>query len=126
MRAPEDVAAGAPGGRTPQPVPAPRPGPSCAGSWTAPARGRSGRRWHVDRTGLWYSVTPPEVVLPAQGWKLHLSATPAHAREVLARALPVLLDSGARRRSAFKFLATTPTWSGRTPATPRAAARGSS
>jgi hypothetical protein len=33
---------------------------------------------------------------PDQGWKLHLSATPLSAPDVLARALPLLLEAGVR------------------------------
>ena len=39
---------------------------------------------------------------PAQGWKLHISATPLSAVEVLSRSLPVLLDAGVR----FKVVTT--------------------
>ncbi|MET7296954.1 lanthionine synthetase LanC family protein [Streptomyces griseoloalbus] len=39
---------------------------------------------------------------PAQGWKLHVSATPWSAAEVLARVIPVLLDCGV----SFKVVGT--------------------
>ena len=60
-------------------------------------------RWQVvGGGGLWCSVQPTGAVCPTQGWKLHLSATPASAATVLERALPVLLSGD----SAFKFART--------------------
>lgn len=56
-------------------------------------------RWQVTTTGFWCCLTPQEQLRRAQGWKLHLSATPASAETVLTRSLPVLLQGG----SAFKF-----------------------
>src|SRR5579883_270819 len=41
---------------------------------------------------------------PAQGWKLHVSATPANAAAVLERCLPVLLEHG----TPFKVVRSTP------------------
>ncbi|WP_344877417.1 class IV lanthionine synthetase LanL [Allokutzneria multivorans] len=49
----------------------------------------------------WCTVTPPETKVRRQGWKLHLSATTAHAERVLERAVRVL----AEFRIAFKFAA---------------------
>ncbi|WP_067460126.1 class IV lanthionine synthetase LanL [Actinomadura macra] len=60
-------------------------------------------RWRTGRNGIWCSVSPEGGRQLAQGWKLHVSATPASAREVLRRTLPVLLEAD----SAFKFAATT-------------------
>ncbi|MFB4308888.1 class IV lanthionine synthetase LanL [Actinomadura sp. GTD37] len=68
----------------------------------ATAAAPDGARWRVRRAAVWCHVVPENVELPAQGWKLHVSATPASAAEVLARSLPVLLAGG----SAFKFAAT--------------------
>ncbi|GAA1802993.1 class IV lanthionine synthetase LanL [Actinomadura chokoriensis] len=59
-------------------------------------------RWRARRAGVWCHVVPEGGECPAQGWKLHVSATPASAVEVLTRALPVLLAA----RSTFKFAAT--------------------
>ncbi|MBE1536723.1 class IV lanthionine synthetase LanL [Actinomadura algeriensis] len=59
-------------------------------------------RWRVGRSGSWCSVVPQEAPRRPQGWKLHVSATPASAEDVLGRALRVLLAAG----SAFKFAAT--------------------
>ncbi|WP_141583725.1 class IV lanthionine synthetase LanL [Actinomadura sp. WMMA1423] len=59
-------------------------------------------RWTTARSGMWAQVRPEGGECPAQGWKLHVSATPASAEQVLARSLPVLLAG----RSLFKFAAT--------------------
>lgn len=59
-------------------------------------------RWDVSTDGLWCSVTPSEHVGRSQGWKLHVSATVSSAQEVLARAVPLLLQTS----SAFKFAST--------------------
>jgi len=60
-------------------------------------------RWHVvEGSPLWCSVLPTGAPQPKQGWKLHLSATPASAGTVLERALPILLAG----TSAFKFART--------------------
>lgn len=48
--------------------------------------------------GFWLVATPAGSGLPAQGWKLHLSATVHTAHDLLAAALPVL----AAERAAFK------------------------
>ncbi|WP_018684400.1 class IV lanthionine synthetase LanL [Actinokineospora enzanensis] len=59
-------------------------------------------RWrhHVDTH--WHHVLPDDHRPRAQGWKLHVPATPLSACLVLARAADVL----ARHRCAFKFAAT--------------------
>ncbi len=59
-------------------------------------------RWQARSGGVWCSVVPSEPVRRGQGWKLHLSATPASAETVLARSLPVLLEGN----SPFKFAST--------------------
>ncbi|HWE91556.1 MAG TPA: class IV lanthionine synthetase LanL [Pseudonocardiaceae bacterium] len=58
--------------------------------------------WRVETAGMWCAVTPAGYSKRRQGWKLHVSATPASAEAVLRRSLPPLLDSGA----AFKFVST--------------------
>lgn len=58
--------------------------------------------WEVTRDGFWCYLTRHEELRRAQGWKLHVSATPASAETVLARSLPVLLSG----RSPFKFAST--------------------
>jgi tRNA A-37 threonylcarbamoyl transferase component Bud32 len=51
-----------------------------------------GRDVHQDET--WISVHDPAGGMPAQGWKIHVSARPGTLGETLARALPVLLAHG--------------------------------
>lgn len=66
-------------------------------------RAGSADRWQASDDGrFWCHVQPVDGACPAQGWKLHVSATPASAAAVLERSLPVLLAGGA----AFKFART--------------------
>ena len=39
--------------------------------------------WHRRQRGLWVACAPDDVRLPDQGWKIHVSTTPAQARRVL-------------------------------------------
>ncbi len=39
--------------------------------------------WSLHRDRDWTYCTPPEVSIPDQGWKIHVSATPENARHVL-------------------------------------------
>jgi len=55
--------------------------------------------WEIEPRGIWTSARPPGWTGLRQGWKLHLSATPANAAEVLEKAAGVLRDDPA----AFKF-----------------------
>ncbi|TDD94796.1 class IV lanthionine synthetase LanL [Actinomadura rubrisoli] len=64
-------------------------------------RASAPERWATARTGIWCSVAPEGMPRRPQGWKLHVSATPASAPEVLGRCAAVLLEAG----SAFKFAA---------------------
>ncbi|SEM51319.1 Serine/threonine protein kinase [Luteibacter sp. UNCMF331Sha3.1] len=57
--------------------------------------------WTMRRSGIWMHCTPPNVVLPAQGWKIHVSSIASTARIVLSIAGAVLVASG----TAFKFAA---------------------
>lgn len=50
--------------------------------------------WVVTTSGTWAQARQRGVELPAQGWKIHVSATPSNAAEVVSRCLEVL--SGAR------------------------------
>jgi hypothetical protein len=60
-------------------------------------------RWKATDDGrFWCHLQPVDGACPAQGWKLHVSATPASAAAVLERSLPVLLAGGA----GFKFART--------------------
>ncbi|MGA5134135.1 class IV lanthionine synthetase LanL [Streptomyces olivoreticuli] len=58
-----------------------------------------GPDWTLRDGATWCMVTPPHHDRRSQGWKLHLSATPASAPHVLERAAPVLVAHGC----AFKF-----------------------
>jgi tRNA A-37 threonylcarbamoyl transferase component Bud32 len=60
---------------------------------------RSG--WRIDRAGTWTRVAPSGSGLRDQGWKIHLSAVPSSAQQVLERATPVLVAAGCP----FKFAA---------------------
>ena len=46
--------------------------------------------WTVVPGGVWTHVQPPGCAIAPQGWKLHLSATPANASDVLARVAGVV------------------------------------
>lgn len=61
----------------------------------------SGREWRIDSESdsAFIFVNPLITQLPAQGWKLHVSATPQSAALCLERALPVLIS----RKVSFKF-----------------------
>ncbi|WP_167521477.1 class IV lanthionine synthetase LanL [Microbispora triticiradicis] len=58
--------------------------------------------WEIRHRTPWTYVTPKGAETPAQGWKLHVSATQLSAPVVLARVVEVL----ARHRCPFKFAAT--------------------
>jgi tRNA A-37 threonylcarbamoyl transferase component Bud32 len=55
--------------------------------------------WNTLRSGPWFECAAPNHRFPAQGWKIHVSATTHNAREVLAAVVPVL----ARDSVTFKF-----------------------
>ena len=59
-------------------------------------------RWEVTGDGFWRYLTQQGRSRRTQGWKLHVSATPASAETVLARSLSVLLGGC----SPFKFAST--------------------
>ena len=48
----------------------------------------------MDPGKIWLQVDPGPGSLPARGWKLHLSATPFSAEEILARTVPLLIEEG--------------------------------
>jgi hypothetical protein len=56
--------------------------------------------WSLERNGIWYVARLRDTVVPAQGWKLHVSALTNGSTACLAEVLPVLRDSG----TTFKFL----------------------
>lgn len=64
------------------------------------AEQQDGREWAMTDDDFWCRVTPDDATPRVQGWKLHLSATPLSAPEVLHRAATVL----ARHGCAFKFV----------------------
>ncbi|KAA9374009.1 protein kinase/lanthionine synthetase C family protein [Microbispora cellulosiformans] len=72
------------------------------GSRSAGEETRNGRDWEIHTGTPWTYVTPAGCAMPAQGWKLHVSATQLSAAVVLARTAEVLV----RRRVPFKFAAT--------------------
>ncbi|WP_283139296.1 class IV lanthionine synthetase LanL [Rhizohabitans arisaemae] len=55
--------------------------------------------WDVRYEGFWCYATPPGHQRREQGWKIHLSATPLGAADVLEKAAEVLV----RKRCAFKY-----------------------
>jgi hypothetical protein len=63
------------------------------------AEGGRSARWTVRDDEFWKALRPQGYAERSQGWKLHISATVNSAPDVLARSLPVLLDTDA----AFKF-----------------------
>ncbi|AWV08102.1 class III lanthionine synthetase LanKC [Marilutibacter maris] len=56
--------------------------------------------WTLKQRNLWSDVSPPSLKLPTHGWKIHLSATPAHAPAILMSAARVLFEAGV----SFKFV----------------------
>jgi hypothetical protein len=50
--------------------------------------------WDGRDDGFWFAATPPAHTPRAQGWKLHLAATPLSAPLVVARAAAVLVAAG--------------------------------
>jgi serine/threonine protein kinase len=60
--------------------------------------------WVIRSERLWYTAFLPDVSLPAQGFKIHLSAITATAGTLLRRVVPILASEGA----AFKFAADPP------------------
>lgn len=56
--------------------------------------------WREASNDEWWNVTPPDAELPAQGWKIHVSATLENAARVLA----VVWDYCVPRGIAFKFV----------------------
>jgi len=56
--------------------------------------------WQISRQGIWFHCGCSQNVIPRQGWKIHISATPTNASEVLERVTSVLLENG---EADFKF-----------------------
>lgn len=55
--------------------------------------------WGVMRHGIWYNCFPPNATVPAQGWKIHVSATSGNSPSVLATVARVARNHNAP----FKF-----------------------
>lgn len=56
--------------------------------------------WNLQRREMWFYCSSSGHVLPLQGWKIHVSATLANAREVLGKVASVLFKHGD---VSFKF-----------------------
>ncbi len=69
------------------------------GDYIAMAKRRLPGDWSFGQHGVWYYCTPPNATYPAQGWKIHLSATAANSPAVLAMTCRVM----ERFAVAFKF-----------------------
>ena len=57
-------------------------------------------RWTMSHANFWWHCTHPEASYPDQGWKIHLSATPAHAPAILVTTARILFAAGVP----FKFV----------------------
>jgi serine/threonine protein kinase len=57
--------------------------------------------WGLHQRNVWYGCWYEGAEIPAQGWKIHLSATPAHAPAILMTVARQLI----KERVTFKFLA---------------------
>ena len=60
------------------------------------------KNWEIVRDGVWSHVRPMSELnklLPAQGWKIHVSATTTNCLEILAKVASIALDHDVR----FKF-----------------------
>ena len=55
--------------------------------------------WITTREGLWFYSYPRQFAFPAQGWKVHVSATIANAASILERVARIALGNGV----AFKY-----------------------
>ncbi len=64
------------------------------------ARAPAPQGWQRAHSGDWVMYGPPDVVLPAQGWKIHASATPDVAADVIATTYAYCIA----RRIPFKFI----------------------
>ena len=55
--------------------------------------------WVLVRQGVWFHAVPKDKEMPAQGWKIHVSATYRSAPRILEEIVPILVAD----RTAFKF-----------------------
>lgn len=56
--------------------------------------------WRIDQHNVWWGCNYEGAQIPAQGWKIHLSATPAHSPAILMTVARMMIE----RRVTFKFL----------------------
>jgi Protein kinase domain/Lanthionine synthetase C-like protein len=49
--------------------------------------------WRITRDGVWFHVHTPRIVIPAQGWKVHLSSLPDNSIAILTAAATVALEN---------------------------------
>jgi hypothetical protein len=56
--------------------------------------------WSMNSRGFWCDCMRSDAEMPAQGWKIHLSATPAHATGILLTAARILFAANVP----FKFV----------------------
>lgn len=57
--------------------------------------------WRLERVNVFYNCRPPRAITPDQGWKIHVSATPTNAAEILRQ----VAASCSTRGASFKFIA---------------------
>lgn len=62
-------------------------------------RGIVGKERRFGRKGIWMHCVSPQGEHPDQGWKIHVSATPKNAQEVLKSVVPIV----HRTNTNFKF-----------------------
>ncbi|WP_405622226.1 class III lanthionine synthetase LanKC [Streptomyces sp. NBC_01508] len=70
------------------------------GEWYEAARRPVPDGWQRHHSGDWLALSPVEHELPAQGWKIHVSACLDNAESILDRTTDYCLE----RRIAFKFV----------------------
>ncbi|MFJ6636857.1 class III lanthionine synthetase LanKC [Streptomyces sp. NPDC091376] len=56
--------------------------------------------WHRSTNDDWVVLTPPDIQLPFQGWKIHVSATPENAQRIIE----VVSEYCLPRKVTFKFI----------------------
>jgi tRNA A-37 threonylcarbamoyl transferase component Bud32 len=67
--------------------------------FVTPLRQRLPPNWSLRRSDVWMHCKPEHAVLPAQGWKIHISSIASTAHIVLSIAAATLIETG----TAFKF-----------------------
>src|SRR6266568_3985982 len=55
--------------------------------------------WVLRRSSKWFHISPQNNMLPRQGWKLHISATPTQCEAILQAVATICITRG----TAFKF-----------------------